>query len=110
MSNHLSFIKGLSLAAGILLSQLAVAQTQSLPASAPTPSTCEARAVSKDGKPLAGAAKAAFIKKCEADAKGAAEPASGCADKAVDKNGKPLAGAAKSAFMKKCEADFSAGK
>ena len=31
--------------------------------------SCEAKAVSKDGKPLAGAAKAASIKKCEADAK-----------------------------------------
>ena len=30
-------------------------------------SGCEAKALSKDGKPLAGAAKAAFIKKCEAD-------------------------------------------
>ena len=33
-------------------------------------SDCESKAVSKDGKPLAGAAKASFIKKCEADAKG----------------------------------------
>ena len=36
------------------------------PAAVPS---CEAQAVSKDGKPLAGAAKAASIKKCEADAK-----------------------------------------
>lgn len=28
---------------------------------------CEGRAVGKDGKPLAGAAKASFLKKCEAD-------------------------------------------
>lgn len=63
---------------------------------------CEAKAVGKDGKPLAGAAKTAFIKKCE----GGAKPAdSGCEAKAVGKDGKPLAGAAKSAFMKKCEAD-----
>ncbi len=62
-------------------------------------SSCEAKAVSKDGKPLAGAAKASFIKKCEASAK-----PNNCADKAVDKNGKPLAGAAKNSFMKKCEA------
>ncbi len=33
--------------------------------------SCEAKAVSKDGKPLAGAAKAASIKKCEAEAKAA---------------------------------------
>ena len=30
--------------------------------------TCESKAVSKAGKPLAGAAKTAFMKKCEADA------------------------------------------
>ncbi len=55
--------------------------------------TCETKAVGKDGKPLAGAAKTTFIKKCKTDA---------CAPKAVDKHGKPLAGAAKSSFMKKC--------
>lgn len=57
--------------------------------------TCATKAVGSDGKPLAGAAKAAFLKKCKADA---------CEPKAVDKNGKPLAGAAKASFMKKCEA------
>ena len=32
---------------------------------------CAAKAISKNGKPLAGgAAKASFMKKCEADAKG----------------------------------------
>ena len=31
------------------------------------PNDCEAKAVSKDGKPLYGAAKAASIKKCEGD-------------------------------------------
>ena len=69
---------------------------------------CEDKAIGKNGKPLAGAAKAAFIKKCETDAKGAAAPASGgagCEAKAVGKNGKPLAGAAKTSFLKKCEAD-----
>ena len=72
-------------------------------------SDCEAKAVSKAGKPLAGAAKTSFIKKCEADSGGAAAP-SGCADKAVGKNGKPLAGAAKTSFIKKCEADAKGGK
>lgn len=75
-------------AVGLMASQIASAA-----------SDCEANAVSKDGKPLAGAAKAASIKKCEAGAK-----SSGCAEKAVDKNGKALAGAAKNSFMKKCEA------
>ncbi len=67
--------------------------------------SCEAKAVSKDGKPLAGAAKAASIKKCEKEAAAAAPAASSCESKAVSKTGKPLAGAAKTAFIKKCEAD-----
>ena len=64
-------------------------------------SDCATKAISKDGKPLAGAAKRSFMKKCEADA---------CAARAIDKNGKPLAGAAKTSFMKKCEADANSGK
>lgn len=58
--------------------------------------TCESQAVSKEGKPLAGAAKTSFLKKCKADA---------CAGKAVSKDGKPLSGAAKTSAMKKCEMD-----
>lgn len=58
-------------------------------------STCETQAVSKEGKPLAGAAKSAFVKKCKKDA---------CEPKAVSADGKPLAGAAKNSFLKKCEA------
>ena len=72
---------------------------------ASAPSSCEAKAVSKEGKPLAGAAKATFLKKCEA---GATPTDSGCEAKAVSKEGKPLAGAAKATFMKKCEADAKA--
>jgi hypothetical protein len=56
--------------------------------------TCESKAVGKDGKPLAGAAKSSFMKKCMADT---------CATKAVSQEGKPLSGAAKTSFMKKCE-------
>ncbi|KMJ99181.1 hypothetical protein CF64_13635 [Bradyrhizobium japonicum] len=56
--------------------------------------TCESKAVGKDGKALAGAAKTSFMKKCKADT---------CAPKAVSADGKPLAGAAKNSFMKKCE-------
>ena len=52
---------------------------------------CAAKAVGKDGKPLAGAAKASSMKKC-------------CEAGAVGKDGKKLAGAAKASFMKKCEA------
>jgi hypothetical protein len=65
--------------------------------------TCEAKAVDKNGKALAGAAKTAFMKKCEKTSAGSA-----CAAKAVDKNGKPLAGAAKAASIKKCEKDSAA--
>ena len=65
---------------------------------------CEAKAVDKNGKALAGAAKTSFMKKCEKDAGGATAAAS-CESKAVDKNGKALAGAAKTSFIKKCAAD-----
>lgn len=66
---------------------------------------CEAKAVDKNGKALAGAAKTSFMKKCEKEAGGAA-----CEAKAVDKNGKALAGAAKNSFMKKCEKEAAAAK
>jgi opacity protein-like surface antigen len=56
--------------------------------------TCETKAVGKDGKALAGAAKTSFMKKCMADS---------CETKAVGSDGKALAGAAKTSFMKKCE-------
>jgi hypothetical protein len=56
--------------------------------------SCESKAVSREGKPLAGAAKTSFIKKCKKDA---------CETKAVSKDGKPLSGAAKNSFMRKCE-------
>ena len=56
--------------------------------------SCESKAVGKDGKPLAGAAKTSFMKKCMQQA---------CAAKAVGSDGKPLAGAAKTSFMKKCQ-------
>jgi len=72
----------------VLLSAFAVG-------SAMAQETCESKAVGKDGKPLAGAAKTSFIHKCQRDA---------CAAKAVSSDGKKLSGAAKSSFMKKCEA------
>ena len=62
--------------------------------------SCEERALDKNGKPLKGAVKNNFMKKCESD-----EALAACETKALDKNGKALAGAAKNAFMKKCEAD-----
>ena len=51
--------------------------------------TCATQAMSKDGKPLSGAAKVSFIKKC-------------CEDSAVSKDGKPLSGAAKTSYVNKC--------
>ena len=62
---------------------------------------CEKKAVDKNGKALAGAAKTSFMKKCEGEGAAGAS----CEAKAVDKNGKALAGAAKTSFVKKCEAD-----
>jgi hypothetical protein len=56
--------------------------------------TCESKAVGKDGKALAGAAKTSFMKKCLADS---------CAAKAVSADGKPLSGAAKNSSIAKCE-------
>ena len=57
--------------------------------------SCESKAMGKDGKPLAGAAKTSFMKKCMHDS---------CEAKAVSADGKKLSGAAKAASMKKCEA------
>jgi hypothetical protein len=54
--------------------------------------SCATKAVSKDGKPLAGAAKTSAIKKC-------------CETAAVSKDGKPLSGAAKASFIQKCESE-----
>ena len=51
--------------------------------------SCASKAVGKDGKSLAGAAKTSFMKKC-------------CEDSAIGKDGKPLSGAAKSSYVKKC--------
>lgn len=63
--------------------------------------SCEAKAVDKNGKPLAGAAKGSFIKKCEKDAADAGKAAM-CEENALSKDGKKLVGAAKNASVKKC--------
>ena len=51
--------------------------------------SCATKATGSDGKPLAGAAKTSFLKKC-------------CEDSAKGSDGKPLAGAAKTSYMDKC--------
>lgn len=68
-------------------------------AMAQTSPACEAKAVSKDGKPLTGAAKNSSVKKCMAEITAA------CEAKAVSESGKKLSGAAKSSYVKKCEAE-----
>src|SRR5262245_27712801 len=62
-------------------------------AAAQAPGTCENKAIGKDGRELAGAARTAFLTKCKREA---------CAPKAVGSDGKPLKGAAKNSFMAKC--------
>ena len=56
--------------------------------------SCESKAVSAEGKPLHGAAKTSFLRKCKRDA---------CESKAVSAEGKLLHGAAKNSFMAKCK-------
>ena len=51
--------------------------------------SCETKAVGKDGKPLAGAAKMSSMKKC-------------CEASAMSADGKKLSGAAKNSSVKKC--------
>jgi hypothetical protein len=55
--------------------------------------SCDSKAVSVNGKPLHGAAKMSFVRKCKRDA---------CHSKAVSADGKPLRGAAKTSFITKC--------
>jgi len=103
--------KTLCLAAATLLiafaSPYAMAADTGTKAAAPAmaPSSCEDKAVDKNGKKLAGAAKDSFMKKCEAQ-----EAKASCEEKAIDKNGKKLSGAAKDSFVKKCEAEAKGGK
>jgi hypothetical protein len=52
--------------------------------------SCDSKAVSANGKPLHGAAKMSFVRKCKRDT---------CGSKAVSA---PLHGAAKNSFMGKC--------
>ena len=60
--------------------------------SAMAQTSCATKAVSKDGKPLSGAARTSAVKKC-------------CEDSAVSADGKRLSGAAKNSFVKKCQVD-----
>ncbi|HEY3537184.1 MAG: hypothetical protein ACTHJZ_03730 [Trinickia sp.] len=92
-------------ATGVALAQTAASAPAAPAAAASTMKggDCESKAVSKDGKPLSGAAKASFMKKCERDAK--KSMSAQCESKAVGKDGKPLHGAAKTSSVKKCMAE-----
>jgi hypothetical protein len=79
-------LAALALAASIAFFPIGTAMAQS----------CETQAVSATGKPLHGAAKNSFVKKCKTDA---------CEPKAVSADGKPLHGAAKNSFLAKCKRD-----
>lgn len=95
-------MKAITVLAALLFSLNAYAQA---PAAAQTPEqACEAKAVSKDGKPLSGAAKNSSIKKCMAGAGAADSKQADCEAKALSKDGKKLSGAAKTASVKKCMA------
>ena len=63
-------------------------------AAAQAPRTCESKAIAKDGKPLAGAAKNSFMAKCKREA---------CEPKALGSDGNPIKGATKNSFMAKCQ-------
>lgn len=102
MNRHiLAALLGFAISCSLLVSPIASAQTPA--------KDCAAQAVDKNGKPLTGAAKSTFMKKCEGAATSSSSAGGAKADceaKAVSKKtGKPLYGAAKNAFMKKCQAD-----
>ena len=62
------------------------------PAQADEGPSCASKAIDKNGKALAGAAKKSKIHKC-------------CLSSAVSSSGKPLSGAAKKSYVTKCEAE-----
>jgi hypothetical protein len=83
----------LASALSLVVSGAAFAQTPAAPAAAPAAdASCAAKAVDKNGKALAGAAKTSSIRKC-------------CTAAAVGSDGKPLKGAAKASSIKKCESE-----
>lgn len=87
-----------------LISLLATGTALAEPAAAGE--SCEAKAVSKDGKPLAGAAKAASIKKCEREAAGTEEKPGKTAQqgkmKTCNKEAEGKKGDERKKFMSEC--------
>lgn len=72
----------------------------------PAQANCESKAIGKNGMPLARAAKAAFMKKCESEIMKLAR--ANCEAKAVGQDGKRLPRTEKAIFMKNCESDAKA--
>lgn len=71
------------------MKRLSVLVVLSLFAAVPAVAQTACKAMSADGKPLAGAAKASYMKKC-------------CETNAKSADGKALSGAAKNSYVKKC--------
>jgi len=91
----------IALFVGVLAATPVLAESPAMPTAATAaPSDCEAKAIGRNGKPLAGAARTSFLKKCQSEAVG-----TDCAGKAVSSTGKPLTGAARTSSIRKCEAD-----
>ena len=85
-------MKAIAIAA--LVSLFALSMVPTTPARAQDMAACEAKAVSKNGRALSGAARTASVKKCMR---------SYCEAHAVGSTGKKLSGAARTSFLKKCE-------
>ena len=84
-----------AIAVAFFVSLFALSAVPMTPARAQDMAACEAKAVSKTGKALSGAAKTASVKKCMRTY---------CEAHATSSTGKKLSGAARTSFLKKCEA------
>jgi hypothetical protein len=76
---------------GLMKSIIITAMITCLAVGTAAAQSCDSQAVSANGKPLHGAAKMSFVKKCKRDA---------CGGKAVSAEGKPLHGVAMNSFMR----------
>ena len=68
MSKSVLAVAGILCFANMAFAQSSASSTTNT-AAVPGAASCEGKAVGKNGKPLAGAAKNTFMKKCEASAK-----------------------------------------
>ncbi|MES2236394.1 MAG: PsiF family protein [Pseudomonadota bacterium] len=98
--NHRSLI----ILASLFAANVALAQSPAAAPATASASNCESSAVSKTGKPLHGAAKAAYMKKCAGEAAPAAKGKATQQNKMVscNKEAKGKTGDERKAFMKDC--------